>query len=364
MIIPSSVISIGDNFIDECVKLNTIKISSCVKKIGKLSFKNFTLLKEFIIPPCVTTIYENEFDNCSSLQKIEIPSSVIHIEQYAFNKCVTLKQITIPPSVTTIEEGIFAERESLKTINIPDSVTSIGFYAFLKCISLVNITLPSSVNKISCEAFKECNSLKRITIKNELQNIEITKDLQKELKLIFAGYTDSGKTCFVNRFLNDIFLEDMLNTIGASYVSKEADFEGKKIDIKIQDHAGKEKYKYLFPIYLSDSSATAAFFDINNQDSFNEVEYYLKYIRDHSEQISIALIGNKSDLEHKVSDADINEIAKKYNAKYIEVSVKNNYNVQEVFDYLIPGAVNLIFEREKNRIQDLICNDEKKCTIY
>lgn len=43
------------------------------------------------------------------------------------------------------------------------------------------------------------------------------------------------------------------------------------------------------------------------------------------------LMGNKSDLAHKVNDDDIKEIESKYNTKYFEVSAKNDSSVDKIF---------------------------------
>ena len=366
--IPSSVKSIGDNFIDGCVNLESIMISSNVKSIGKLSLKNFTLLKEFIIPPCVTRIYEKEFDNCSSLEKIEIPPSVTHIEKYAFNYCIKLEQITIPPLVTSIEDGTFTHCISLKTLTIPDLVTSIGFYAFDECESLVKITFPPSVNKIGNTAFQSCMSLNKIDYENDLQNIEIVAELPENIKTAFLGDTNSGKTCFLNRLLYNTFNEEMIKTDTASFSSKEFEFQGKKINANIWDTSGDEKFKNMVKLYTKDKNSAAIFFDLNKPESFNKVEDYIKIIHDGSGQVPLVLIGNKCDLEHQVSIKDINELEKKYNAKYFEVSCKNDYNIREASESLFFEAryqdIRKKQNRMKNRIRDLIYNDEKKCKIY
>ena len=356
MIIPSSVISIGDNFISECINLNSITIPSSVKNIGRLHFIDFSLLKEFTIPPSVTKIYENAFCGCSSLLKIEIPSSVTHIEKYAFCRCKSLTQISIPPSITSIEEGTFSECDSLNMINIPDSVKSIGFNAFYGCQSLVNIAIPSSVNKIGSTAFKECTSLKKIIYKNDLQKLEIVTNILKIFKYIFMGDTNSGKSCFLTRFENDVFQENTQPTIGASYISLNANFQGNEIHVRIWDTSGQERYKALTPMYISGSNGCAIFFDINNPDSFNKVEYYLELIVNRYDPMTLVLIGNKCDLEHNVSDNDIKKLEKKYNAKYFEVSAKNGYNVKDVMNYLISEVFRIILE-DKDKILNLICND-------
>lgn len=105
------------------------------------------------------------------------------------------------------------------------------------------------------------------------------------------------------------------------------------------------------------------FFDICRPRTLDEAKYYLTEIRRNSTIVPIALIGNKCDFDQCVNDNDIKELEKEYNAKYFKVSVKNNSNINEVIDYLITEAANIIYE-DKNQILDLLCNEETKCTIF
>lgn len=108
-------------------------------------------------------------------------------------------------------------------------------------------------------------------------------------------------------------------------------------------------------------------FDLNEPKTLNEAREFIEGIRKYEGQVPLILIGNKCDLEHKVSREDIKVLENDYNLKYIEVSVKDGYNIDEAFDCLIPDIGNFIF-KEKDQMLNLLKYEDKKsnikCSIY
>ena len=183
IVIPNSVVSIGDGAFSGCLLLEYISIPKSVICLngnpfsdwnGKLeclspnfiyaddvlfnkdkseivSFRNQNI-ESYIIPDSVISIGDGAFYSCSSLSNIVIPNSVTDIGNSAFSFCRSLTNIVIPDSVTAIGNFAFWGCSSLSNIVIPDSVTAIGDYAFYYC-SLSNIVIPDSVTAIGICAF-------------------------------------------------------------------------------------------------------------------------------------------------------------------------------------------------------------------
>jgi len=86
---------------------STIEIPDGVKSIGS-AFKNCDFLTGIIIPDSVLAIGEYAFYNCSSLDYIKIPDGVTSIQAHAFFNCASLSNIDIPKSVKVMEDDIFA----------------------------------------------------------------------------------------------------------------------------------------------------------------------------------------------------------------------------------------------------------------
>lgn len=160
--IPDSVTCIGDTVFFGCSGLTSITIPGSVTSIGERAFCGCESLKSMTIPSSVTRIGESAFSSCSRLSSVVISEGVMCIRNWTFVRCHSLTTVTIPPSVTSIEEGAFKNCSSLTCVNIPEGVTSIGYEAFAECKNLTHITIPKSTTYIHNYAFSE-------EIKNKIQ---------------------------------------------------------------------------------------------------------------------------------------------------------------------------------------------------
>ena len=84
-------------------------------------------------------------------------------------------------------------------------------------------------------------------------------------------------------------------------------------------------------------------YDISRRDSFLNLDNYLRQIHDYATfQPKIILVGNKTDLESKreVSYQDGINFAQTHNLIFIETSVKQNINIENVFNSLTSEILN------------------------
>lgn len=73
-------------------------------------------------------------------------------------------------------------------------------------------------------------------------------------------------------------------------------------------------------------------FDLSSEKSFKNIkEQWYDLCRTKADKAVIMLIGNKSDLERRVSEAEVNEWCSAHKIKYLSTSVKNNVNIDESF---------------------------------
>jgi len=96
-------------------------------------------------------------------------------------------------------------------------------------------------------------------------------------KIVLLGESGVGKTCIINRFVNNQFDESGISTIVATFTEKIMTFEklnGKSINFQIWDTAGQEKYRSLNKIFYEKTEAAILVYDITNKQSFEEVQNY------------------------------------------------------------------------------------------
>ena len=154
IVIPDSVISIGDWVFSGCSELTGVTIPNSILSIGNAAFSGCSGLTDVTIPNSVTDIGSGVFYGCSGLTSVTIATSVMRISDSMFQECSRLTSVTIPDGVVSIEEWAFYGCSGLTNVTIPDSVTSIGEYAFANCSGLASLTIPSSVVSIGDKAFR------------------------------------------------------------------------------------------------------------------------------------------------------------------------------------------------------------------
>ncbi len=207
--VPNSTLYIGKHLIDstnpQCV------IEEGTLTIADEAFYNCNELTEIVIPQSVVRIGESAFDCCYDLKSVTIEEGTKYIGNYAFSSCSSLNEITLPDSVIqigygtfngvgyqfeiinsaayignhliwvedslcgtyTIKEGtrsiageafINFDQSGLEKVIFPDSLKGIGEYAFWWCTALKEISIPSSVEYIGGSAFGFCENLVKATI--------------------------------------------------------------------------------------------------------------------------------------------------------------------------------------------------------
>jgi hypothetical protein len=158
--------------------------------------RNYSYIMGIILPSSLVTIGEYAFYGCSSLTSVTIPASVSTIGDSVFdgsrgsytvhgdnanyssqdgvlfnkNKTTLIRYngrksgaYTIPASVETIGENAFYNCEGLTSVTIPEGVQTIEQYAFMFCTSLTSATISRTVTTIAWSAFSGCPDLTSVT---------------------------------------------------------------------------------------------------------------------------------------------------------------------------------------------------------
>ena len=153
-------------------------------------------------------------------------------------------------------------------------------------------------------------------------------------KLIFLGDQNVGKSCILNRFMNDTFTEEYQATIGLDFQSKNVQIDNQDIHLLLYDTAGQEKFRSLIPMYTRDSNIILLVYEINNKDSFIHLPDWLNDLSNvNKDDVIFALVGNKIDLEEKrqVSIEEGKSYAEQNGFLFHEVSAKTGEGFSDLF---------------------------------
>jgi len=180
-------------------------------------------------------------------------------------------------------------------------------------------------------------------------------------KILFLGGIGVGKTCIINRYVKNIFINDQTPTIGIDYKSKIVIYNSKKIKLKIFDTSGQERFHTLTKNYYRGADGIIMVFDLKRSETFDELTYWMEEINKNCDKnkIGLILVGNKNDGnldERKISREQGNKIAELYNFIYIETSAITNDNIKECFDLM----VKTLFEKNVNDCNNIKNNNEEK----
>jgi len=109
--------------------------------------------------------------------------------------------------------------------------------------------------------------------------------------------------------------------------------------LKLVDTAGQDEYSIFPAQYTMDVDGFCLVYSINNQKSFDVVRILYDKLLDLTGKVHvpIILVGNKKDLstERAVSIEEGKQFAAHMNAKFVEISAKQNNAVTELFESLI-----------------------------
>ena len=122
-------------------------------------------------------------------------------------------------------------------------------------------------------------------------------DISFEVKTILVGMTGTGKTNIINALVDRPFDESKISTLTSSFVDKFIKIGNSKYHIELWDTAGQEQYKSLTKIFIQDSKIVIFVYDITNNDSFKEIDYWVESVKEQLGDVPIlGLIANKKDL--------------------------------------------------------------------
>ena len=162
------------------------------------------------------------------------------------------------------------------------------------------------------------------------------------------------------------------------------------------DTAGQERFKSLPKKYYRDADGVLLLFDVNDKESFKEVNNWVNQIKEYSgkykeneendidkdkdkdkgniindkkkNDVVIYLLGNKIDMSQEyqwaVTRKEIDDLVDKLNVKYYDICCKWNLNIEEIMARLIYDCQKNIIPRKETIIltQNTIKKEKDCCS--
>jgi Ras-related protein Rab-1A len=224
---------------------------------------------------------------------------------------------------------------------------------------------PSNSNKdliLNNEINKEDNEIK----KGE-KDYEVLSDYKGDdflsFKIIMIGDVAVGKSSLINRAIKKTFKSAYSPTLGFDYFSYYIKINNKVLKLQLWDTGGQEIYQSLVTNFYRNSSFAFMVYAINNRNSFENIDTWLKEIKYKSNpDIKIFLIGNKCDLieERKVTYEEGKIFCNNYEFDgFYEVSAKTGERTEEI----LINAAKVLLSEFKN-YQTIKNNKNESILIY
>ena len=181
-------------------------------------------------------------------------------------------------------------------------------------------------------------------------------------KVLLIGNSDVGKSSLILRYVDQIWNDVFVPTIGVDFKVKSIEVNQKLVKMQIWDTAGQERFRNVISSYFKGAHGILLIYDITCRESFKELENWLGEVERHaSSQVLKILIGNKCDLEEKreIQKDEGEAFAMRNGMQFIETSAKNNTNVSEAFEALAKIMVESSNKRNAIKIEKKTIKVEK-----
>jgi small GTP-binding protein len=182
---------------------------------------------------------------------------------------------------------------------------------------------------------------------------------EKDVKVILLGESGVGKTCIINRYINNEFQNNVVSTLGSAFFLKEIIKGDTKYNVNVWDTTGQERYHSVTNLFINDSHIIILVYSIDSKESFNNLNYWYDTIREKlkGEKYILSVVGSKYDLvdNEVVTEEEGKKFAKEKEATFKLVSAKEDPDgINKLFDTLLDELI------EKNILENKV---ENKCQI-
>ena len=159
-------------------------------------------------------------------------------------------------------------------------------------------------------------------------------------KVCLLGDFAVGKTSLVRRFVEGIFEDKYLSTIGAKVDRKtiaiQTESQATNLTLLLWDLAGSEKFDRVMSSYYRGAAGAVLVCDLTRLETLRAVANYTRDFWSVNPRTPIVVVGNKVDVVEKraISDEELASAAGQYQLPWFVSSAKTGENVEIFFQAL------------------------------
>ena len=284
---------------------------------------------------CVILLVDITSEDSFSLAKQLMTTIILNLN------CPFVKKLLV------VNKMDLAEKRKVSNLELVDYISELGteFDNFE-----ISVKKKLNLEQLWESVYESVNTSHKIPINLFIEKIDFFVDpvnnmlkTEGSVNIILIGDSGVGKSNLFSRYFQNKFEEIFISTIGLDKKTKLIKYKNKFYNVNISDTAGQERFRSLPIKYYKNADGALLLFDVADKDSFQNVELWMKDIKNNSRSSKQALylIGNKIDLPNRViSQDDAKELAEKLNLPYYEMSCKLNINIYEIISRLIVECIN------------------------
>ena len=291
---------------------------------------NDKYLLSAILFECKCVLYFIDVSKTSSFNYIKnIDKKIIESDT---NRVIVFNKSDLVSEVSEEKVNQFANEAKIDNIIKISLLTNTNFSQLLDLIYTILYETFSDF---------EVNPVYEIAKENDFYQTK--EEMPLPLNILLLGSAEIGKTCLVERYMNDSF-RDSIATIGINLGSKYIKIGEEKYKLQMWDTAGAERFRSINLKYFHLADGIFLLFDVLSQYRLEQILEWITCIKIHLNGVNalnknnpiIYLIGNKIDSNQRVvRKEEVEKIAKEFDIEYYEVSIKLNLNIIEVVTKMV-----------------------------
>lgn len=220
---------------------------------------------------CQETFLREDFVALTSLRELYLTRSKI---------------IALPENIGTLTQ---LKSLYLHGSNIQSLPVSLGSVSTLMELVLRNTPLAKTIPP---EILKQ--SAKEIIRYIFQQQSDAPKQFFNESKMVIVGQGHVGKTCILNRLINNTYTENP-STEGIDISTWHFRMRNQEYKLNVWDFGGQEIYHSTHQFFLTERSLYLLVWDALAEEEYGRIDYWLKTIQSFAAQSPIIIVVNKCD---------------------------------------------------------------------